>query len=107
MCTILVDGDVNIRLVVGNSVISKIPSLKESALEYLGIHYLLDLDYAKAYNLGLSILHYLLLNDSKILGDLLTFDIGLGHRSVRSCSENRTFLKRRDKFLALILIFYI
>ena len=58
-------------LIVGDSVMSRIPNLHEAILGYIAVFYLMDFDYPVVFELGLTMLQFLFFMDKNIPGDLL------------------------------------
>ena len=49
----------------------ELKKLKEAVLALIGSYYLVDIDYPKSHELGLTMLKHLVFNDKSSLGDLL------------------------------------
>jgi hypothetical protein len=67
-------------LIIGRKIVSVVERkhLGEAVLAYLGLYYLLDLDYPASHELGFTLLHYLFFEDETTPGDIVqTFNATL------------------------------
>ena len=76
---ILLDNN-HAYLIVGRQIVCTIERqhLREALLAYLGLYYLLDLDYPALLELGFTLLQYIFFQDQKTPGDMVaTFNATL------------------------------
>jgi len=68
----IIDNE-EILVVAGNIIISRIddPNFEEVFIVYLGVHYLLDMDYLETIELPMTVLQFLVFGDKKAPPDTL------------------------------------